>query len=363
MGTRSPFVKISAVAALLFASLLAGCTSSTSGADPEGTEANDDLALTAAPVLYLNVTIGNETYRFTSADAAGGRGPGDATSNGTTTVSSGNGTSTKGNATGNGAGNATSGKAANTTTPGGDAPLEVSVSLEATQLPANQSLSWSIDFGDLGTNASAGNATGNSTTAPGSSTAGPGGGNGTGKASGMANGTKLPASAKHTYVEPGAYEIRSSLRQGNEVLGSLHVALLVGGNGTNSTHGLASGTEVGPAPVLEGEGSFDVGLVVLCEDADSFDWVIPATDEATGTPLALKDLVVTLSGGTTNLDADLEVYGPDGELIDESTGSSNAETVSAEGPFPAGTFRVVVVGCGGVAASFSVHGEGLLVAA
>ena len=60
-------------AALLLTAVLAGCSSD------KGDDAADGLDSSAAPVLYLNVTAGNQTYRYTSAVAASGTTSGAAT--------------------------------------------------------------------------------------------------------------------------------------------------------------------------------------------------------------------------------------------------------------------------------------------
>lgn len=353
MASRSRFVKVFVAAALLLSAFVSGCTSSSDGGlDLE----EDDLSLEAAPVLYLNVTVGNETHRFSTAPATPVAGATGGNSSTTTVTSSNSSTATaSGNPTQGNASKGNSTVGASTGELGGAAPLNVSVTLGASGLPAGTSVNWTLDFGDSA--AKAGNATGNAT--GGNATAG---NRTSAKAAGPANGTKVPATVDHTYSEAGNYTVSLSFQVGNGTKQMLRAPLTVTA-GNETAGGLAPGTVIGPAPVLDGEGSFTYGLVVLCDEAASFDWVIPAVDEATGAPVALADLVVTLSGDDTNRDSDLEVYGPDGELIGSSTGGTSAETVSDAGPFPGGTFRVAVLSCAGVLGGFTVHGEGTLVAA
>ncbi len=208
-------MKVHLAAALLLTSILAGCSDGGDD-DPEG-----DAAM-AAPVLYLNVTADGQTYRYTSG-SAGGNATGSASASASVSVSA-TGTTTA-SAGGNASapkGNATKGDA-----PGGEAPLNVSVTLGASGLPA--SFTWTLDFGDskgggsngtstattTGTGSATGTASGTTTgTATGTAT-----GNATGTTTGAkANGTqggqsgsKLPATVRHTYTAAGNHTIRFTL--------------------------------------------------------------------------------------------------------------------------------------------------------
>lgn len=349
-GCPWPGVRIHLAAALLVSSLVAGCTSSSDGGADLGDEAHDDLSL-AAPVLYLNLTVGDETHRFTSGGA--GHAGHTSGSSGTTTISSANSTSSasagsNGTATGNGtAGNATGGA---TGSPGGDAPLAVAVALGASKLPAGTPTSWTLDFGSP--KPASGNGTGNSTA-----------GDGNGTAPGLANGTTLPGEAGFTYTEPGTYEIEYSLVQGNATLASLHVAVVVGGNGS-ATAGPAAGTLV-RTDILDESGTIILApTVALCGEGEgahveiAWDLAGDAPDPAG----ALSNhLLVQLTGDDTNVDTDMTLLGPDGEEIGASAGASAAETIDEEGEFPMGIYTIVLDSCIAVAGGWTVHAEATIV--
>jgi hypothetical protein len=321
MAARGRVVRVHVAAAVVLSLLFAGCTSSTSGGTDVDEESHDDLGLAAAPVLYLNLTIGNDTHRFTSADAAAPSGA--SGSNGTTTIAS-NSTSAASNAT---AGNATAGNATagnSTDTPGGDAPLAVSVTLGASKLAAGKNATWQLDFGASPAvadgNGTAGNGTAGNATAD----------NATESAPSVANGTKLPGEAGFTYTEPGTYEIEYVLRQGNTTLASMHVALVVGGSG-NATNA----TAFGPLPepiVIEGSTS---GLNGLPGSAtESFDLTAP-----------VQTMTITLEyndrTGQGLEDIDWHITGPGGESAD-GTNSGYEDPATFELP-TVGTWNVEIV--------------------
>jgi hypothetical protein len=196
-----------AVPALLLFALLAGCAggSDEDQDDHNGHDDHDDghdLAIPATPVLFLNITAGNATFRFSSAppDEVG------VTGNVSTT---GNATATSANATGNASGNAT-GSGSNSTSPGGLAPLNVTFTLGASHLPAGTAANWTFDFG----RASAANAT-NGTEAT------------------AANGTTLPATLDHSYTAAGTYNVTFILRAGNLTPQALQATIHIA-NGTGN---------------------------------------------------------------------------------------------------------------------------------
>jgi hypothetical protein len=355
-------VRTLAAAAILLSLLSAGCTSSlggkTSGSDPE----HEDLGIpAAAPVLYLNLTVGNTTHRFASDGSASGAGAagGSSASNGTATLGSGNSTEAPANATaGNATGNASAGLE-------GAAPLNISATLEAKGLPqaTASGLSWALDFGasaPASSNATepAANATGNATDANATADA-------TAPASSV-NGTSLPARADFTYTEAGTYEITASLLQGNKTLASLNLTLVVGGNGTA---GVAAGTVLGTL-LLDQEGTLtlgtygpDLGCGSGVGGSASFEWEFPATDPVTGTTSLVSAVMITSTGSVAEMDADLYFYGPDGAEIASATTEFSDELIEAEGPFAPGLYTVTLNGCAAVMLDFTIHGEATLVAA
>lgn len=349
-------MRILAAAAVLLSLLSAGCTSSLSGASSGADTEKEDLAIPAtAPVLYLNLTVGNTTHRFAS-DGSGGLGVAKASS-GTTTAAStpGNSTAARANATaGNTTGNASAGL-------GGDAPLNVSASLEAKGLPKATGLGWSLDFG---ASASASNATEPAANATGNATDA----NVTGTASASVNGTSLPARADFTYTDAGTYEIKASLLQGSTTVASLELTLVVGGNGS-ATAGLATGTVLGTL-LLDQEGTLtlgtygpDLGCGSGVGGSASFEWDFPAADPATGTASLVSTVTVTSTGSVAEMDADLYFYGPDGTEIGSATTEFSNEAITVDGPFEPGLYTVTLDGCAAVMLDFTIHGEATLVAA
>lgn len=192
-----------AVPVLLLFALLAGCAGGAEDDhdDEHGDNHDDgnDLGVPAMPVLFLNITAANETFRFSS----GSQGGAGVTGNVSTTGSA---TGTGANATGNATGNAS----ANATAPGGLAPLNVTFTLGASHLPAGASANWTFDFG----RGSAANAT-----------------NGTDAAG--ANGTTLPATFEHTYTAAGTYNVTFILQAGNLTPQALQATIHIA-NGTGN---------------------------------------------------------------------------------------------------------------------------------
>ena len=208
--------------ALLLTALLAGCSGGKDADDGDATSdpSHDDLvAAPPAPILYLNVTIGEQTYRFASDDLASRPAPATG-SNGSVTISSSN--SSTASAGANATGNATAGNA--TETPSGPAPLDVGFELGARRLANTTGLRWTLGEADAA--GAKGNATGNATG---------GSGNATGNASaeaGAATGQSLPATVDRTYNTTGTYQVVYVLRAGNDIVERLNVTIIVSGNGS-----------------------------------------------------------------------------------------------------------------------------------
>jgi hypothetical protein len=212
-------VRTTLAAALLLLSLLAGCSGGKDdGGNEEGTpgptgtttptQGTGTAGATTPPVLYLNITAGNATHRFTSASAGGSSPPGSSSASASSSAS-GTTTSAPANGTGNASGNATG--------PAGAAPLNVTFELGAARLPAGASARWTLDLGRA-----AGNATGNGT------------GNATGNETAARNGTALPATVTHTYTAAGAYNVTFILRAGSLAPQALQATLHINGTGNVS---------------------------------------------------------------------------------------------------------------------------------
>ncbi|MFA5945248.1 MAG: hypothetical protein WC876_12390, partial [Candidatus Thermoplasmatota archaeon] len=134
-------MRVFVAAVLLLTSLLAGCADdkdpSTDAPAGSASSASSSAAPAVVPVLYLNITIGNGTHRFSSAPSGG--------------VPSANSTS---------AGNATTNATGNATLPSGAAPLNVTFDLGASRISAGAIVLWSFDFGRAGSSNGTANATG-----------------------------------------------------------------------------------------------------------------------------------------------------------------------------------------------------------
>lgn len=250
-------MKTSIVAALLLASVLAGCSSGN------GKEGSGEAA--TAPVLYLNVTVGAETFRYTSAPSngtssasatvtVGGTATGTGSASATGTASAG-GNATKGNAT---KGNATSPKGNQTVS--GEAPLNVTVALGGTGLP--ESFTWTLDWGD------GGNATGNlsatlSVSASASGTGAPAG-NASAKANrtaaGQESGSKLPARLNHTYTAAGNHTIRFTLTPADGAATRVSAPVRVTAAANETGNATGNGTSVPPPEVTH----FEFGETLGC---------------------------------------------------------------------------------------------------
>jgi hypothetical protein len=132
----------------------------------------------------------------------------------------------------------------------------------------------------------------------------------------------------------------------------------------------------GPFPpvVLDFSGTFTAGVGVAApagcgtgvSASKSADWVFPATDSKTGTPLKVSKIALTstASGDPTRMqDADLFFFGPDGKQLGSATTGSANEALALDGPFAAGTYKVSYNACASVNMGFTVHGEATVVAA
>lgn len=225
-------------AALLLTAVVAGCFGGgddDDGADPgAASSTGTSTAPTPSPILLLNVTIGDQTYRFTSEDLASSR-PAALSSSGTVTVSSTN--STSGDATGNATGNATAGN--QTATPTGPAPLNVTFELGASRLTNVSGLRWTL-----------GNSPRSNETpeAPENSTE-----NATWNATAK-TGMTLPAVVEQTFNASGTYEVVYALRLGNGTPERLQVTIIV-------SNGTANVTAEKPLP---DPATFEMGATAGC---------------------------------------------------------------------------------------------------
>ena len=375
--------------ALLLTASLAGC------GGKKGDSGTPAPVASAAPTLYLNVTVGNHTFPFTSSGSGSMSHASLSGGNHSASSSSGNashsGSSSSGsNGTLSHAGMGHGNMTANATGPSGAAPLNVTVTLGASGVPAGKALAWALDFGDGNVTGLLGSAThgatgsGSRSSSAASSSAGnhtassSAAGNHTGSppsgtaASAAATG-KLPATLSHTYVAVGLHNVTFRLSVAGGAPVALHAGVTVlNGTGAagNATGAVKPGTVLGTVP-LDQTGTLTGVQGLSCSSATgpapdaTFAWEFPAAD-ANGTPAQVSHVSLLLTQGSTNLDASLHFLDPTGKEItsadDSSAGFGNTETIEADGPFAAGAYSVKVVACTSANGSFTLHGEATLVA-
>lgn len=304
-----------AVGVAFVALALAGCTSG--GGDGDVLQAARDAAASGDLVLYLNLTIDGQTYRFSSSDP----------------------TATP-----------------NLSPPAAPPPLHVNATLEARGLPdgSGADLQWTLDWGDSGGtaggagNSSAGGA--NATASGGSIPLRPTGLNGTG--------ADLPARVSHTFTEAGRHRIQAALAVAQEKVSGLQVPVTVGGNATPE---IPPGTELGREPFSE-EGALPMGLPGCGSEGVDLPWAFNAS--VNGTPAEVSRIALTLATSGMARETGLQVLDGNGTVVAEADGSSEAgQVLDAAGPFPPGAYTVRVLGCATVSGSYAVDGEATYVAA
>jgi hypothetical protein len=330
-------VRVPVVAAVLLTALLAGCSGAkdaeTDATGSDDAPSHDDLAVAAGDpvVLTLNVTIGNQTYRFTGEDLASSR-PGSSSSSGTVTVSSSNSTTSSGPA-----GNKTAPAGNATDTPSGPAPLNVTFELGARQLTYKSGLRWTLDAKTAAVPGAAGNATGNASAAS------------------TKTGMILPAKVDSTYNMTGTYRIAYTLRLANKTVDTLELNLIVS-NGTatvQTPQDIPFSVEGTITVGTQGASCGVQGTVDLAEHA----WDLTAVSSIT-------TIVVHMDLGTTNVDSDIVLLDPAGAEIGGSAdfnaapppagSGSPTEDFTVEGPLDSGIYTFRVVGCTGVEMEYTI---------
>jgi hypothetical protein len=365
---RAPFLPgLALLAALSLA--LAGCTAGSD--DP--TDSLGDLASGDRPTLYLNVTAGDQTYRFTS-DSLGGGGDGDdsggGSANATLTESSGtvtaqgnasagngtaggNGTASNGTVSGNAGGTGGDGTGSGGFPPGipsGDAPLNVTVQIGASGLPDDVDLSalnWTVRWGDAAST-SGGNASAQAS------------GNGTAAVQqAQESGSSLPATLRHTYTTPGQHRMSFGLAAAKQSLGTVGTLVAVG----EGVPQFAPGTLLGQVPFNATGDLPAANPVTDCdpEGGESFPWTF--ADQLNGTPAEVSELNLSLASSGTVYDVDLFLFAPNGTEIGSAEGSGADKVLELAGPFAPGEYVVRVVACVSGGGEFVLEGAATYVAA
>jgi hypothetical protein len=362
---RSPHLPAMAILAALSLAL-AGCTAGSD--DP--TDVLEVGGDSDTPTLYLNVTAGNQTYRFTSDDLGapggdGGGGSANATltqSSGTVTAqgnasagngtAGGNGTASNGTVSGNaeGGGNGTGSSGFPRGIPSGDAPLTVTVQVGASGLPDEADLSalnWTVEWGDAastsGGNASA-QASGNGTAA---------------RQQAQQSGSSLPASLSHTYTAAGQHRMVFGLAAAGESLGAVGTLVAVGDGPPMFT----PGTLLGSVP-FNATGDLPAANPLTDCDPEGGE-MVPWTflDQLNGTPAEVSELNLSLQSSGMVYDVDLYLFAPNGTEIGSDDGSGADKVLELAGPFAPGDYVVHVVGCISGGGEFVLEGAATYVAA
>lgn len=345
---------------------LAGCTAGSD--DP--TDAIELGGDSDTPTLYLNVTAGNQTYRFTSDDLGGpgGDGPGGGSANATFSTSSGsvtaqgnasagngtaggNGTASNGTVSGNaGGGDGTGASAFPPGIPSGDAPLDVTVQIGASGLPDDVDLSalnWTLKWGDAastsGGNSSA-QASANGTAA---------------MRQAQESGSSLPASLRHTYTTAGQHRMSFGLSAARESLGSVGTLVAVG----EGVPMIEPGTVLGSVPFNATGDLPAANPLTDCdpEGGETFPWTF--ADQLNGTPAEVSELNLSLDSSGMVYDVDLFLFAPNGTEIGSADGSGADKLLELTGPFVPGDYVVRVVGCVSGGGEFILEGAATYVAA
>ena len=315
-------------AALVMTAGLAGCSGKKASGDVSA------AAAAAAPVLFLNVTVGNHTYPYTSAHAVPIKPSGvtmatpssGAPGNATASHSASNSSAAMGNMT---HGNMTMGMD-NASAPSGHAPLNVSVAFRASGIAAGKALSWMFDFGDGNVTGTLANATptasaASSAASSASSSANQTTGNHTagnhtaGAAAGAT--TKLPGMLDHTFTAVGTHNMTLTLRVAGLAPVTLTAPITVtAAMAMNATNATAYGpppdpiTLTGTITGVEGEPG---------DDTQTFDLKVP-----------VKTMTLTMvfddTTGQGAPDLDWSIKGPGGETGGGSNSGNEDPAVFAK---------------------------------
>jgi hypothetical protein len=328
-----------AVAALAVAAVaLAGCTAGTKGGAKLGA---DDEPL---PVLYLNVTVGNQTYRFSSDSLGGGNGSspsGSLSASASGTSGSVQGNATSGNSTAQG--NATAGNGTTSATgtfgnmsagnggsggsgglpggvPGGPAPLDVRVEAGVSGLEADLPVTWTLSWGDAA-GTQGGNASANATASPGAA-----------PQQARETGSSLPARLQHTYTAAGRHEIAFALQAAGAAERTVSAGVVVQGSVPS---GPAPGSFLGNQTQTF-TGSALAAVPPVCGVLDTFEWKLNETFGGNRS-VVQRVLVDATSEGTGDITLTLR----DANGTEVASGGS----IDTEGKFPPATYRIDVEAC------------------
>lgn len=297
-----PLVPVRGVVAVacLLSALLAGCASAEKQSVGQAEVDGDAVRLPA--ILYLNITAGNQTHRFSleSDDDTGAAAA---------------------NMTGN------------ASLPTGVAPFNLAFELGVVQVAPESALQWSFDFGHpAGDNATQG-ATANATV-----------GN---------NGTALPATFEHSYTANGSYNVTFTVRMGNLTPQMLQATIQVGAGDEFTPATLQELPFLAEGTILVGtQGESNCALIGTVDVAEHF-WNLSAV-------LSVEGIVAHLELGTTNVNSDLFLFAPDGKQIGSGTDinvpgiGSPGEDIAVVGPLPPGIYMFRITACTGVAADYTV---------
>jgi hypothetical protein len=310
--------RIAGIVAVAFAAAtLAGCAAGNDDSAADALQEALDAVESGDLVLYLNVTVGNQSYHYSSADPTNVPAP-------------------------------------PALPPSGDAPLVVAVSLEAKGLPDAGDLEWSLDWGE----ALAANGTENSTSADANASAVQPSQPPQPPETGTPD--DLPASLQHTYADNGQFPLSFVLALAEDKIESVGTTIDVGGANAG---GFAPGTVLGTDPFnATGSLPFGPGLGGSCasEGSEEFPWTFNATFNQT--PAQVQQILLQLDAAASGAEAALAFVAPNGTVIAEEQGSGGQASLDLSGPFQAGAYVVRVQGCAIAEGDFRIDGEATYVA-
>lgn len=332
-----------ALAAVLVA--LAGCTAGTHGAKDVG------LGGDQGPVLYLNVTVNNQTYRYSSAGDDGGGSPSGSVSGSVTPGGNGTvqGNATSGNSTAQG--NATAGNGTATATgtygnasagnggmggmpgvPSGPAPLDVRVEIGVAGLEEDLPVSWTFDWGEAAGTAGNGSSA-NATASPGAA-----------PQQARESGSQLPTRLEHTFTQAGHHTMSFGLKVASDAKDKLDA-----GDPKDKVKTLTAAVHVqgevpsGPQPgsFLGNQtdlfsGSALAAVPPMCGALDTFEWKLNETYGGNAS-VVQRVLVNSTSDGTGEVTLTLR----DANGTELASGGA----IDLEDTFPPGAYTIEVEAC------------------
>jgi hypothetical protein len=324
------------VLAVLLNAGFAGCLAGKAGV---GSEDGHDLHAedVALPVLELEMTIGNQTYRFTTAVAAPEVNASEEIDDANETANNTTSNPPASNETGNATSSADNGTVSGSNEPSGVAPVNVSYQISIKPEPA-AGFAWEFDFGepipDAGvagngsTNGTASNGTaeGNGTANPGNATTN-GTADGNATQAGIALGNTSVASLNYTYKTTGNFTPKLTVTLANGTTLDLMATLSVLAPVTAAANNTTSAAPKLPDPIT------------LTGTISGVDGLPAKVDRTFALNVSVSTMTLTLTFASP-YDIDWDITGPKGETHKgDEFGAEAPKTFTAPGE---GTWKVTL---------------------